>query len=236
LGHHVRIVDRDAKAEDETRAAKNRERLRALITPESTAVLTMELQQGVVGAGALLPALVEAVATAGTVVNAARVCDAARAVDARVMHCTAEHRADGAGATENCRIFALGAKLRREQGLVPTEIGTPGAALVPELGPEPSDIVVARMHGMTPFMSTSLDQMLRNMGITTVVATGVSVNLGILGLCINAIDLGYQVVLVRDAVAGVPAAYAEAVIANTLSTIATVTTTDELCSLWAANL
>ena len=43
--------------------------------------------------------------------------------------------------------------------------------------------------------------------MTTVVATGVSVNVGIMGLCLSAVDLGYQVVLVRDAVAGVPAEY-----------------------------
>lgn len=192
----------------------------------------MEMQQGVVGEGALLPALVERVAEAGTVGHAARLCAGARAAGARVVHCTVEHRADGAGATENCRIFALGAKLRREQGIVPTEIGTPGAALVPELGPEPVDVVVARMHGMTPFMSTSLDQMLRNMGITTVIATGVSVNLGILGLCINAVDLGYQVVVPRDAVVGLPAAYADAVIDNTLASIATITTVDEIAGIW----
>ena len=220
---------------NDAKARRVKERLPSLIDPSTTAVLTMELQQGVVGEGALLPALVERVAEAGTIGHAARVCQAARDVGASVVHCTVEHRADGVGATENCKIFALGAKLRREQGIVPTEIGTPGAALVPELGPEPSDVVVARMHGMTPFMSTSLDQMLRNMGVTTVVATGVSVNLGILGLCINAVDLGYQVVLPRDAVVGIPADYADAVIDNTLSSITTVTTTDELCGLWAAD-
>ncbi len=191
----------------------------------------MELQQGVVGPDALLQELVEQVAQTGTVEAAARVCRAARAVGARVVHCTAEHRADGAGITENAKIMALIAKLGREQGL-PTEAGSPGAALVPELGPEPADIVIPRMHGMTPFTSTSLDQMLRNLGTRTIVATGVSVNIGILGLCLNALDLGYQVVLVRDAVAGVPAEYADAVIDNTLSLIATITTSTELCSLW----
>lgn len=219
--------------DDDAKARRDRERLAALTDPSHTAVLTMELQQGVVGEGALLPALVERVAETGMIAQAARVCVAARAVGARVVHCTAEHRADGAGATENCKIFAMAGKLRREQGVVPTQIGTPGAAVVPELGPEPSDVVLARMHGMTPFMATSLDQMLRNMGVTTIVATGVSVNIGILGLCINAVDLGYQVVLVRDAVAGLPADYADAVIEHTLSTLTTVTTTEELCARWA---
>jgi biuret amidohydrolase len=213
---------------------KRQERLAALVEPATTAVLTNELQRGVVGPAAVLPALAEHVAAVGTVRVAARVCDAARAAGVRVVHCTAETRADLAGFAENCKIFALSAKLHRERGESPTEIGTEGARLMPELGDDPRDLVVARMHGMTPFMSTALDQILRNMGVRTVVATGVSVNLGIFGLCINALDLGYQVVLVRDAVAGVPADYADAVIDNSLSYITTITTADELCALWAA--
>lgn len=211
---------------------KRLDRLAALVDPPTTAVLTMELQRGVVGPTGMLPALVEQVAAAGTVEAAARVCAAARRVGSRVVHCTAEFRADGAGATQNCKLFAMADKLRREQGIVPTQIGTEGAKLVPELGEDPRDIIIARMHGMTPFTSTSLDQMLRNLGIRTVVATGVSVNLGILGLCLSALDLGYQIVLVRDAVAGVPADYADGVIENTLSLVTTLTTADELCRVW----
>ena len=58
-------------------------------------------------------------------------------------------------------------------------------------------------------------------------------NVGIVGLCLSAVDLGYQVVLVRDAVAGVPAAYAESVIDNTLAMVATVVTVSELLEAWA---
>jgi nicotinamidase-related amidase len=87
---------------------------------------------------------------------------------------------------------------------------------------------------MTPFTSTSLDQILRNLGIHTVVTTGVSVNLGIFGMALTALDLGYQVVLVRDAVAGVPVDYAQAVIDNSLSLITTVVTADELIAAWSA--
>ena len=103
---------------------------------------------------------------------------------------------------------------------------------MPELGDDPRDIVVPRLHGMTPFTSTSLDQILRNLGIQTVVATGVSVNLGVFGMVLTALDLGYQVVLVRDAVAGVPAEYAQAVIENSLSLVSTVVTSDELVTAW----
>ena len=83
--------------------------------------------------------------------------------------------------------------MRREQGSSPTDIGTPGAELVGGLE-GPGDIVVPRLHGMTPFTSTSLDQILRNLGVRTVVATGVSVNLGVFGMALTALDLGYQVI------------------------------------------
>jgi biuret amidohydrolase len=207
--------------------------LREIVEPSRTAVLTMELQNGVVGEGGMLPALVDEVARTGLLGVVGRLCAAAREAGTRVVHCTAESRPDGAGSATNCKIFAVGERMRRERGSGPTDIGTPGARLVAELGEDPRDIVVPRLHGMTPFTSTSLDQILRNLGVRTVVVTGVSVNLGIVGMAMSALDLGYQVVLVRDAVAGVPVEYARAVIDNSLSLISTVVTSDEVLAHWA---
>jgi len=220
----------DALAVTDT-ATKRSTFLAGILEPAKTAVLTMELQEGVVGAGALLPALVEEVTRVGLLDTARRVCGSARAAGARVVHCTAVTRPDGAGGVANCKIFALGERLRRETGTSPTQLGTPGAELVAGLGDE-GDLVVARLHGMTPFTSTALDQILRNLGVTTVVATGVSVNLGVFGMALSALDLGYQVVIVRDAVAGVPAEYAAAVLDNSLSMIATLVSAEELLAVW----
>jgi nicotinamidase-related amidase len=213
-------------------ASKQAEFLRRIVEPSQTALLTMELQQGVVGQSGLLSALVNEVARTGMLPIVGGLCSAAREAGARVVHCTATSRPDGAGGASNCKIFALTARMRREQGSTPTDIGSPGVRLVPELGDDPRDIVVPRLHGMTPFTSTSLDQILRNLGIRTVVATGVSVNLGVFGLVLTALDLGYQVVLVRDAVAGVPPEYAQAVIENSLTLVSTVVTSDELLGAW----
>lgn len=211
---------------------KQRARLAELLAGD-VAVLTMELQRGVVGEGALMKALVDEVDRVGVRQSAGRLCAAARAHGVAVVHCTAENRPDGIGATDNCKVFAMNARLRRDTGSTPIDQGTDGAKLVPELGPEASDVVVSRIHGMTPFTSTSLDQILRNMGVRTVVVAGVSVNLGILGTVISAIDLGYRVVLVRDAVCGVPTEYADAVIDNTLSLLATVVQVDDVLDAWA---
>ena len=111
--------------------------------------------------------------------------------------------------------------------------GSPEAGVVAQLGPDPEDLVLTRLHGLNPMAGTDLDPLLRNLGVTTVIVTGVSVNVAITNLVMDAVNLGYQVVLPRDAVTGVPVEYADAVIDNTLSVLATITTVDELISAWA---
>ena len=64
-------------------------RLRALVDPVHTAVLTMELQKGVVGDDAFMPTLAVAVREAGILPVAGRVCASARAAGVRVVHGTA---------------------------------------------------------------------------------------------------------------------------------------------------
>ena len=207
-------------------------RLAGLVVPDTTAVLTMELQNGVVGTGALMAALVEEVERVGVRPTAGRLCTAARDRGIQVVHCVAENRPDGRGATDNCKVFAMNNRLRRETGSTPIDQRTDGAKLVAELGPDDRDIVVARIHGLTPFTQTSLDQILRNMSIRTLVVTGVSVNLGIFGTVMSAVDLGYNVIIVRDGVCGVPREYAEAVLENSLSLLATIASADDVIAAW----
>jgi nicotinamidase-related amidase len=201
--------------------------LAALAAPARTAVLTMEIQRGVVGDLTSFPQLAEAAERVGVVPNTARLLHAARSAGVHVVHCTAEFRADRAGSTVNCQLIA--AMVRNPDHLL---VGSPHVELIHELGPAPSDLVCARLHGVSPFSGTSLDTWLRSLGVETVVVTGVSVNLGVLGLAIEACNLGYQVVVPRDTVAGIPAEYADAVLDNTFPLITTLTTTDDLLAAW----
>ena len=61
---------------------------------------------------------------------------------------------------------------------------------------------------------------------------GVSVNVAITNLVFDAVNAGYQVIVPRDAVAGLPPAYVESVFEHTLSVLATVTTTTDLIAVW----
>lgn len=214
-------------------ANKTRSLLARVAQPASTALLTMELQNGIVTGQALFPDLVARVAEVGVIGNVCRLAEAARAAGSRVVHCTKLTRPDGAGQAINCKVFALGEKMRVANGRDPLEIGTSGAALVDGLW-DPGDFEISRLQGMTPFTSSALDQILRNLGVHTVVLTGVSLNLGIIGMALSAIDLGYQVVIPRDAVAGVPASYCNEVLEHSLSLIATIAASEDLLAVWKA--
>lgn len=199
--------------------------LAELVAPEHTAVVTQECQGAVMGPNAGLAVLAEE-ARREALPNITRLLPAARSAGVRVVHCLVQRRPDGLGSNHNAKIFAVGG------GSVDIAPGSEGAALLPELGPEPSDVVLYRWHGVGPMGGTDLDAILRNLGVSTVVAVGVSLNIAIPNLVMDAVNAAYRVVLPRDAVAGFPAEYGAAVIDNSLSLLATVTTTDDLLRAW----
>jgi biuret amidohydrolase len=54
---------------------------------------------------------------------------------------------------------------------------------------------------VSAFVGIGQDSMLHNLGVRTVVVAGVSANLGVLGPCVEAADLGYQVAVVANVIA-----------------------------------
>ena len=201
--------------------------LAELIAPPHTAVVTSEVQRGVIGDSTALPELAAAAREAGLIPNVAELVRAARAAGVRVVHGTAFHRGDRLGGNSNARLFAA-----MKRSSISMLEGTSATEIVPEIGVERSDIVLPRLHGLGPMAGTELDPVLRNMGVSTIVAVGVSVNVAIQNLAFDAVNNGYQVVIPRDAVAGVPADYADAVLDNTLSLVATLTTTADVVRIW----
>jgi nicotinamidase-related amidase len=198
-----------------------------VIEPAHTAVITMELQRGVVGD---LATHAELVAGAATILpGATALCSAARSGGGHVVHATMAFRPGGEGFTTNSPIQAASLK----SNLDTLTVGSPGVELVPELGAEPSDVVAVRHTGMTPFTGTDLHETLQSFGIETVVAAGVSVNIGILGMVLSAADLGYRVVVPTDAVVGLPASYADAVLQGTISLLARLCRVDDVIAAFS---
>jgi biuret amidohydrolase len=198
-----------------------------LVAPCHTALVTQECQNGVIGEPAALPQLA-AVARRQMIPNAARLARAARQAGVPVVHCVAARRPDGKGSNANARLF---------MGMQKTPVAlTPGSAaveVIPEIGAESSDVVLTRLHGLGPMGGTDLDAVLRNLGVTTIVGVGVSVNIGMVDFAFDAVNAGYQMVMPRDAVAGLPEDYADAVLDNTLSLVATLPSTEAIVAAWS---
>ncbi|GAA1926396.1 isochorismatase family protein [Streptantibioticus ferralitis] len=204
-----------------------RECLAGLLEPAHTALLTVECQRGVVGPGSALPHLAVAVRADGTLSRIAALVAAARSAGATVVHAIAERRPDGRGASRNARLFRTAERLPVQQ-----LTGTPAAEVTDEIAVGASDLVVRRLHGLSPLAGTGLDALLRNLGVRTVVVTGVSLNIAVPNAVFDAVNLGYTAVVPADAVAGVPADYAAAVLRHTLDLVATVTTAEAVLASW----
>ncbi|MEO2170018.1 MAG: cysteine hydrolase [bacterium] len=192
--------------------------LARLLAPATTAVVTVECQRGVIGKGALFPALVDAVRDSNMIGNGRRVLEAARKTGAPVLHGLAHRRADRGGQTANCLLLALAMKAPGE-GLLP---GSENAALVPEFGPEPTDYLVPRIHGVSLFNGTELDSLLRNLGVKTVILLGASLNIAVIGSAIEAVNRGYQVVVPRDGTVAIPPEFGAAMLQHSLPMVATI--------------
>lgn len=200
-----------------------------LVSPEHTAIVTQECQNGVVGPGGQFRSLNDE-GVAAAIANIARILPVARAAGVRVIHCVVRFRPDGLGANRNAPLFSLGGG-GGSSGTGSSVHGA-GSEVVPELADD-SDIVLARLHGIGPMGGTDLDAVLRNLGMSTIVGVGVSVNVAITNFTMDSVNHGYDFVLPRDAVAGTTDEYAQAVIKNTLSLLSTITTTDDLISAWS---
>ncbi|OQR65738.1 isochorismatase [Streptomyces maremycinicus] len=199
------------------------EQLSALLDPASTVLITVECQRGVVGPDAALPELARAARESGALANVARLVDAAHASRVQVVHAVAERRPDGLGANRNARLFRAAERLPVQQ-LAGTDATRPASPI--EVAEQ--DLVVRRLHGLSPVQGTDVDALLRNLGCRTLIVTGVSANVAIPNTVFDAVNRGYTAVVPSDAIAGVPADYTPAMIRHTLALVATVATTDEV--------
>ncbi|MCQ9134846.1 MULTISPECIES: cysteine hydrolase [Streptomyces] len=193
------------------------------LDPAATVLLTVECQQGVVGPAAALPQLAAAARESGALANIARLVTAARANGVQIVHAVAERRPDGRGANRNARLFRAAERLPVQQ-----LAGTDATRVAPPIEVAEQDLVVRRLHGLSPVQGTDVDALLRNLGCRTLIVTGVSANVAIPNTVFDAVNRGYTVVVPSDAVAGVPADYTAAMIRHTLALVATVATTDEV--------
>ena len=150
--------------------------------------------------------------------NAGRISSAARQAGAQVVHChfVVEPEADYSG--RNIKLFRMIADnqmvVRGKWGALPVE----GAE------PKDGDLVLQRAR-MSSFHGTQLDIWLRNLGIDTVIVTGVHTCHAVNGTARAAADHGYRVVLASDATASMSAEWQEMDLKTGLTNIAEIADT-----------
>ncbi len=201
--------------------------LSELLDPATTALLTVECQQGVVGPDSALPELAKEARTSGALANIGRLVAAAHENGVQVVHAIAERRPDGRGANRNARLFRAAERLPVQQ-----LSGTSAVRVAEPVQVSEADLVVRRLHGLSPLAGTDVDPLLRNLGCRTLVVTGVSANVAIPNAVFDAVNLGYTAVVPADAIAGVPSDYTPAMIRNTLALVATIATTGDILGCW----
>ena len=201
--------------------------LEDLVDPIHTALLLVECQNGVIGEKSSFPALAEA--SKAIIPNLGLLAKAARESKVRVIHGLAMTRSDGWGANSNARLFGA-ARNSDIQQLPETEAVRP----IKEIGFDSErDVLLPRLHGLSPTSGTELDALFRNEEIRTVIVSGVSLNVAIQNSVFDLINLGYQVVVPRDAVVGVHVEYGQVVLENTLAVLATLTDVESLVNVWS---
>jgi ureidoacrylate peracid hydrolase len=150
------------------------------------------------------------------------VLGAARAVGAPVFHTRiAVHPVAGLGGA-NAPIFRM---------LAPDtfKLGSWGAAIVDELTPVAGEVVLDRIR-MNAFGGTSLDIMLRNLGVTRLVVVGAWTNMAVEHSVRDAADHGYEVTIVSDATSSLSDEWQQAALGYALTNIATIVGTTEVAA------
>jgi len=141
----------------------------------TAALVVIDLQKGIVGMPTVHPA--------GEIIG--RVAQLARAFRERglpVVLVNVAGRAPG----------------RTDAGFPKFSFPADWADLVPELELHPDDRIITKQR-WGAFLGTTLDDYLRQRGVTQVVLTGIATSIGVESTARSAYDLGYNVVLVVDA-------------------------------------
>jgi biuret amidohydrolase len=194
------------------------------LDPASTAVVALEVQENLLlPEKAMIPGLAAHAHAIGLIDRLAALFQSARRIGVPILYVTDQRRADGLGAATNLMVGRAMTGESRGLGHGP---------VVPQLTPQPEDIAIGREHGMTGFYTTPLDAYLRNLGVRTVIITGVSANIAVNGTAIEAMNRGYRVIVPSDCIAGDPPEYVDLLLRYSIRNVALVAPIQGVLDYW----
>jgi nicotinamidase-related amidase len=178
------------------------------IDPRRTAVVTVDCHRGHLDlAVATMPLAPQTAAS--LVTNTARLLRFARGRGMSVVHVITQNRILPAGRPETLSNPFWAAVEASGQMLTPDRestisrhnlVGTVQTQLMPELGPEPGDVVIDRKRRLSVFHGTDLDITLRELGVDTVVLAGTNANTGVLCAAFEAHSRDLRAIVAADCV------------------------------------
>src|ERR671918_329237 len=150
-----------------------------------------------------------------------RVLDAARHTSATIVYITVSFRDDYADAPAHSPLF----QAEKARGVM--KVGSPGAAICEELTPQTGDLVINK-HGVDPFNSTHLANVLRARDVETLVLMGVWTNYVVEATARTGADSGYRIIVVTDGCASDTEDHHQFFITQILPMLGTAATANEV--------
>jgi nicotinamidase-related amidase len=167
------------------------------LDPKTTAVVLIEYQNDFTSEGGVLHGAVsDVMGSTGMLANTVDLVEAARAAGVVVMHAPITF-VEGYNEISKHPYGIL-------KGVVDGNAFVKdswGAAIVDDVAPAGSDIVIEGKRGLDTFASTNLDFILRSKGITTIVLGGFLTNCCVESTMRSGYENGYRVITLTDCVA-----------------------------------
>jgi nicotinamidase-related amidase len=185
------------------------------LDPTHTALVLIDLQHGIVSRQTAPHAAADVVAHATTLARRFR------DLGAPVVLVRVAYAANGADRL---------AQPVDDTGWARTQLPPDWSEIVPELGPEPSDLVITK-HQWGAFYGTELELQLRRRGVNTIVVGGISTNFGVESTARDAYERGFALVFVEDAMAGLSAEAHAFAVGTIFPRIGRVRRTDDILEL-----
>ena len=178
------------------------------IDPRRTAVITIDCQRSHLDlAVATMPMAPQAAAS--LVTATARLLRVARGSGMSVIHVVSQNRILPKGQPEAmCNPFWAAVE-RSQHSLIPDResivsrhnlVGTVQTQLMPELGPEPGDVLVDRKRRLSIYRDTDLDLTLRELAVDTVVLAGVDTSTSVLCAAFESLNRDLRTIVIADCV------------------------------------
>jgi len=178
------------------------------IDPRRTTVITIDCHRGHLDPTvATIPVAPEAAAS--VVASTARLLRVARSSGMAVVHVILQNRVFPDGTPEPMHNPFWAAVEAANQMLTPERestisrhniVGSVQTQLMPELGPEPTDVVINTKRRLSVYRETDLDLTLRQLGADTVILVGINTNTCVQCAAFESLNRDLKTIVVSDCV------------------------------------